>query len=185
MTDMRKKRVVMFTGFILFKKKKIRLKPGVRMLLVGFLLLFLTPFPSEGDSLLPQSVGSLTLQKLQSGEEAKQAINRMHGKELSFKRGYIGIYGGEHGKGTLWVSEYDSEEGAVEDLKKMVQMIRTGDQKTFGHFREMSIEGLPVYLVLGMGQAHYFFQKGMKVIWLAVDPSLAKETIRDLIEKIS
>ena len=46
------------------------------------------------------------------------------------------------------------------------------------------IEQRPVYLAVGMGQAHYFFQNGDKVIWLSVDPSLAKEAIRDSVKKI-
>jgi hypothetical protein len=35
-----------------------------------------------------------------------------------------------------------------------------------------------------MGQAHYFFQKGSKVIWLAVDPTLAEEAIGDTVREM-
>jgi hypothetical protein len=52
------------------------------------------------------------------------------------------------------------------------------------HFQKMMIEQRSVYLAVGMGQAHYFFQKEAEVIWLAVDPSLAKEAIRDAVRKI-
>jgi hypothetical protein len=46
------------------------------------------------------------------------------------------------------------------------------------------IEQRQVYLTVGMGQAHYFFQRGTKVIWLAVDPQLAREAIRDALKKV-
>ena len=54
----------------------------------------------------------------------------------------------------------------------------------FWHFRKTSIEERSVYFVLGMGQAHYFYKKGKRVIWLAVDPTGAKETARDFIVNI-
>ena len=40
-----------------------------------------------------------------------------------------------------------------------------------------------MYFVVGMGRVHYFFQKGAKVIWLAIDPPLANEVIRDAVRK--
>jgi len=70
-------------------------------------------------------------------------------------------------------------------IEKMAHGMKQGKQQQFWHFRKMMIEQRPVYLAVGMGQAHYFFQKGAKVIWLAVDPSLAKEAIRDAVRKIS
>ena len=56
--------------------------------------------------------------------------------------------------------------------------------KGFHHFREFYINETLVNFVLGQGQAHYFLPKGKKVIWLEVDPSEAKKTIRDLIKQI-
>ena len=58
-----------------------------------------------------------------------------------------------------------------------------GEQQVFFHFRQMIIEERKVYFAVGMGQVHCFFQKGAKVIWLAVDPQLAKEAIKDAVRK--
>ncbi len=66
----------------------------------------------------------------------------------------------------------------------MAQGVGGSKQGGFWHFREISVEGVPVYLAVGMGQVHYFFQKGIRVIWLAVDPPIAKQAIRDVIGKI-
>jgi hypothetical protein len=126
----------------------------------------------------------LRLEKFQSGEEARREIAKLHGKQIDFQEGYIGSYGGSDGRATLWVSEYGSESGAFEAISNMAKRLETSKEGVFWHFREISIEGTPVYFVVGMGQAHYFFQKGDRAIWLAVDPSLAKVTIRDVFTKI-
>ena len=155
---------------------------GVRLLSLSSLLLLLLATPSFGDDVMPQSIGSLSLERVQSGEKARQEIDRLHGKQINFRRGYIGTYG--NGRAKLWISEYDSEGEAAEGIGKMAQRIQAGKKGNFWHFREMSIQGVTVNFVVGMGQAHYFFQKGRKIIWLAVDPPLAREAIRDAIEKI-
>ena len=126
----------------------------------------------------------MQLVKVQSGEEARREIDRLHGKKISFLRGYIGTYVTESGRGHLWVSEHSSEREATEAIEKMALGMQQGKQQQFWHFRKMMIEQRPVYLAVGMGQAHYFFQNGAKVIWLAVDPSLAKEAVRDAVRKI-
>lgn len=154
-----------------------------RIALVGLSLLFFIPSVSIANS-LPQSIGPLTLVKSQSGEEARQEIDRLHGKQLDFRKGYIGTYGGEDRGAKVWVSEYDSDAKASEAFGKMTRKMTLSGQKNFWHFQEIPIEGVPVYFLVGMGQAHYFFQKGIKVIWLAVDPPLAKQAIRDLLGKI-
>ena len=125
----------------------------------------------------------MQLAKVQSGEEARREIDQLHGKKISFLRGYIGTYMAENGRGQLWVSEHSSEREAAEAIEKMAHGMQQGQQQ-FWHFREMMIEQRPVYLAVGMGQAHYFFRNGAKVIWLAVDPSLAKEAVRDTVRKI-
>jgi hypothetical protein len=125
----------------------------------------------------------MRLEKVQAGEEARREIDRLHGKKISFLRGYIGTYVAENGRGQLWVSEHSSEKEATEAIEKMAHGMQQGKQQ-FWHFRKIVIEQRPVYLAIGMGQAHYFFQNGAKVIWLAVDPSLAKEAIRDAVRKM-
>lgn len=147
------------------------------------LFLFLLIACSSTEIPLPQSIGSMRLEKVQSGDEARQEIDRLHGKQISLLRGYIGTYVAENGRGQLWVSEHSSDRKATEAVEKMAHGMKQAKQQ-FWHFRKMIIEQRPVYLAVGMGQAHYFFQNGAKVIWLSVDPSLAKDAIRDSVRKI-
>jgi len=152
--------------------------------LLSMATLILITACSSADVPLPQSIGSLRLEKVQSGEEARREIDRLHGKQIDFRRGYIGTYVAENGSGQLWVSEHGSESEAAEAVENMDRSLKQGKQESFWHFRKIMIEQWPVYLAVGMGQVHYFFQKGVRVIWLAVDSPLAKEAIRDALKKI-
>ena len=169
----------------------MHLQPYSGKRMVGWLCLLLSLVPlvlftacSAADGPLPQSIGAMRLEKVQTGEEARREIDRLHGKQVQFQRGYIGTYVADNGSGQLWVSVHDSESEAVEAIEKMDRGMKQGNQESFYHFRKVMIEQRPVYLAVGMGKVHYFFQKGAKVVWLAVDPPLAKEAIRDTLGQI-
>lgn len=155
----------------------------IRIFLLGLSLLFISPVTSWGDA-LPQTIGSLRLQRLQSGGDARREIDQMHGTRLNYRKGYIGTYGEGKKRAKLWVSEYESKKKATGELEKMVLKMRGGKQKSFWHFQEIFIDSVKVYFVVGMGQTHYFYRKGEKVIWLAIDPDQAREAIRDVLQKI-
>jgi len=132
------------------------------------LLLFVAPFllPTacgSPDVPLPQSIGKLRLEKVESGEEARQAIDRLHAKQIGFQR--------------------KSEREATEAVERMARSMIQGKQQSFWHFRQIVIEERTVYFAVGMGQVHYFFPKGSKVVWLAVDPKLARGAVRDAVRK--
>ncbi len=151
--------------------------------IVTIFLLLSSPLPAS-ENPLPEAIAAMPRQETQTGQEAKQAIQRLHGKAFEFDEGYIGAYKGDAGEATLWISEYGVAEEASADIELMVHKIRTGSQQVFGHFLEQSIEEIPVYFVVGMGQAHYFFHYERLILWLAVEPPVAKEAITDLIEKL-
>jgi hypothetical protein len=166
----------------LHRYSRKRMMDGLGVLRFAVTLLLLTACGS-GEVLLPQSIGVLRLEKLQAGEEARREIDRLHGKQIAFQRGYIGFYVAENGSAQLWLSEHSSNNEAAEAVEKMASSMTQGEQQNFWHFRQMVVEERKVYFAVGMGQVHYFFQKGAKVIWLAVDPPLAKEAIRDAVRK--
>ena len=166
-----------------------RCRHGRKRIVHGLrLLLFVAPFllPTacgSPDVPLPQSIGKLRLEKVQSGEEARQAIDRLHGKQIGFQRGYIGLYRAENGSAQLWLSEHNSEREATEAVERMARSMTQGKQQNFWHFRQIVIEERTVYFAVGMGQVHYFFPKGSNVVWLAVDPKLARGAVRDAVRK--
>jgi len=153
----------------LHRYNRKKMADGLGVLSFAVTLLLLTTCGS-GEVPLPQSIGALRLKKVQAGEEAR-------------RDGYIGFYVAENGSGQLWLSEHGSNSEAAEAVEKMAGSMTQGKQQSFWHFRQIVIEERTVYFAVGMGQVHYFFQKSAKVIWLAVDPPLAKEAIRDAVKK--
>ncbi len=132
---------------------------------------------------LPKSFGLLQLEWIESGEAARKEIDRLHGKKLKFRKGYIGTYGNKDKKAKVWVSEYESKADAKKEIERMAQGIKKKGGKVFRHFQLISVGGERVYFAVGMGQAHYFFQKGVKAIWLAIDQSEGRETVNNYIRK--
>lgn len=155
---------------------------GFRVILFCLLLLFVSSYPVLSDT-LPKSFGLLQLEWVESGEAARKEIDRLHGKKLKFRKGYIGTYGNKDKKAKVWVSEYESKADAKKEIERMAQGIKKKGGKVFRHFQLISVGGERVYFAVGMGQAHYFFQKGVKAIWLAVDQSEGKETVNNYIRK--
>lgn len=150
------------------------------------LLLLIAPAGAIGSSAspVPQSVGSLQLDHVESGEEAREAINKLHGKTLPFLQGYVATYGKGRRAATLWISIFESDKIAKEELDKMAGKLKDSKGGVFQHFQKLFVEGIPVYMVTGMGQAHYFFQKGKQGLWIAVDPSEPRQVIRDLVTEL-
>ncbi len=96
----------------------------LQIFLLALVLLLATPFSSLGDP-LPQSIGPFQLKQKKSGDEARQDIYKLHGKQLNFRKGHIGTYKELNKKATLWISEYDSERKAVKKIGKMARGLKT------------------------------------------------------------
>ena len=133
-------------------------------------------------ALLPTNLKGLRLQSTVRGQAAEAMINRLHNKEVTSKDNYIGHYQGQGAKAVLYVSEFQSQQEAEALLVSMRDRIKT-TAKVFGHFRRMSARGLTVYSVLGLGQVHYFYRQGHVLIWLAVDPAVAREAFEAVLAK--
>ena len=130
------------------------------LLCVALLLQY--PACNSKDLPLPQSIATMRLEKVESGKEARQEIDRLHRKQVSLRRGYIGTYVAENGGAKLWLSVHGTEGEAAEAIEKMALSMRQGNQQSFWHFRKIKIGQRQVYFALGMNKAHYFFQKGPK-----------------------
>ena len=79
--------------------------------------------------LLPPKIGNLKLMKSVTGPRAKKEIGRMHGKNLKFKAGAIGIYATKDTKATVWVSEFDTKEEAAQAVALMTSGIKKPKKK--------------------------------------------------------
>ncbi len=131
----------------------------------------------------PAQMASLKLRHFSQGEGAIAEISKLHGKEIEMKNGYTAHYESDRAKAMLYISEFDSEDQARQQIDLMRKKIEKGS-KGFGHFRELEVEERTIYSVLGFGQIHYFYLDSNRVIWLAVDPPVAESVLRAALKVI-
>ena len=122
---------------------------------------------SHSSEHVPQNLGQLELVGNVTGEQARAAIGKMHGKGIEMVDGYIAEYSHNQSRVTVWVAEAPSEPDAFSLLKQMVDRIGAGNQ-AFRNLRAISVGDKEVFTADGSGGQHYFYAKDNKVIWLAI-----------------
>ncbi len=119
-------------------------------------------------------VAGLKLASLVEGDSAKQQIVQLHQVEIPLKEAYVASYKGDKNQEvTIWVSVSDNDAGANDLLNQMDS--KMDSSKTFTEHQEAPIGGITYHFVRGMGQAHYFYQRGNDVIWIAIKADSAEE----------
>lgn len=130
----------------------------------------------------PGKLGDLTFRHALEGKEALQAINRLHGKEVGGKDGYVAHYEKDGTVAMLYRAQAPSAAEAARQLKRMSDRIQGGDS-AFYHLKTSKQGKITLYSALGQGQIHYFYQRDSSVLWLAVDAPVAKQTLAALLEQ--
>ena len=129
----------------------------------------------------PKRLGNLPLLHASQGKEALQEINRLHGKEVGAKDGYVAHYEKDGAAAMLYLAQASSTAQAARQLKQMSDLIQRGGSP-FYHLKTSRQGETTLYSALGQGQIHYFYQRDSSVVWLAVDAPVAKQTLADLLE---
>ncbi len=124
------------------------------------------------NSIFPETLPNLHLIKLVKGKKAIEEINKLHGKRIYVKKGFIAYYRGSYEQGnwreaTIWLSEADNKQIALEQTEIMMNRMKNNPKTPFHHFKERSKERIKVYTFWGMGKAHAVFQKGKQVYWIS------------------
>ena len=108
-------------------------------------------------------------------------MSELHGKNVGLTGGWVGRY---QSKGVVWVGEISDENGAVQLLNAMVSRIGAGNP-VFTNMRRKDIDGVTGYTATGLGQNHFFYQKGNKVIWLTLPVAKPDDFLQDAIKNIN
>jgi hypothetical protein len=127
---------------------------------------------------LPDQLASLPRVNQIEGQHAVKALNRLHRTELNITAGAIGHYGAKQ-EATLWVAGVPFQWMARKMVEQMDLLISQGESP-FHLVDKWSHEGHQVYELNGMGQQHYYFQSGRKVIWLGIDESFAEAGLAEI-----
>lgn len=130
----------------------------------------------------PKSLGDLKLSHALQGKEALRDINRLHGKEVGAKDGYVAHYEKNGAVAMLYLAQASSTAQAARQLKQMSNRIQKGDSP-FYHLKTSRQGEITLYSALGQGQIHYFYQRDSSVLWLAVDAPVAKQALAALLKR--
>lgn len=107
--------------------------------------------------------------RLVTGDEAINAINRLHGMPIDVVRGFIAYYEGLDDKATIWLSEATSENLAKRQIEVMIDRMKKSRRSPFSHYRLLDANGVSIIGFDGMGQVHYVFRENRWVYWISAD----------------
>ncbi|MFQ5814404.1 MAG: hypothetical protein ACE5I2_14600 [Anaerolineae bacterium] len=135
----------------------------------------------QGNITLPDSLAGLPLSQQVTGQVALAEIERLHGKGFPLVDGAVARYG--DGVATLWVSSTWTPFLTNRQVVAMTDRIAEG-RSPFTPIETREIEGITIYALTGMGQVHYYFQFDRRVVWLAVWPQFAEQSLEELIRDL-
>jgi len=151
------------------------------LILIPVVLLLLVSCAQREESPVPESILHLERTELLSGESASEIINHLHQIEVTPADNYVGRYEGDGHRATYYLSLYEDSNEANSELQAMVASMERGGH-VFDHIRKISVKDHEVWMALGMGQAHYFFARDNRLIWLAVDVPIAEDAVNSLFQ---
>jgi len=152
---------------------------GVLVLSAGVLWLIIGRAAAHPEAApLPQVVAGQPLWTADTGRQAAFEISRLHQQSFPLVSAAVGIYQGEY-NAQIWASGLSFGWMA----RRMEQAMRDGiladPNLPFRLTDQREMEGRTVSILEGMGQQHFFFTSGRLVVWLAADPEIADQALRD------
>jgi hypothetical protein len=130
---------------------------------------------------LPDRIARLDRTSYVTGREAAAEFQNLHGEQFPVISGAVGMYGPNH-QITIWVAGTPVNFMAAQLVDAMHRKISEG-RSPFTETDAFEDRGRTVYVLTGMGQQHYYFRSGNRIIWLASEPAIATEAIRGMLEE--
>ena len=154
-------------------------RPSLALAALAFLLAACAAPPA-----IPPALGGLPRTHALQGGDALREINRLHGKSIPSRDGFVAHYERDGAVAMLYVSQAYLGPIARWQLSRMVKGIERGAGNVEGRFTHLKVreqEGLTLYSALGLGQIHYFYRSGATIVWLAADPTVARQALADAV----
>lgn len=134
-----------------------------------------------GDVVLPPSqLDGLPLVNLQRGEEALEAINRLHATAIEIVDGYVATYGRGHEQVIVWWARAASEARARELVEVMTEKMAASPM--FSQPRPVRLGGRRLYFTEGAGMRNYYWASGTDVYWAGIVSSREGPLVEALLE---
>ena len=155
---------------------------GLVLLLVGIVQLVADQRRLIKESVaVPPGLAGMPLTAQVYGRPALAEIEQMHGKGFLLVDGAVGHYG--EGAATVWISGTWVPFLAARQVEDMRDRIAEG-RSPFEAVGSREMDGTTIYVLVGMGQMHYYFQVDQRVVWLAASPELAEQCLQELLSDL-
>lgn len=139
---------------------------------------------SKQEDYIPEVIKEQKLTKKITGEEAKGYVDHLHTGKVAAEKNEIGIYEGDRGKTTIYVSYYHSSQEAEEEGRKMTEKI-SPENSVFVGGQNIDIDGKQVYRCFGMGQTHFVFTHKKQLIWISVNTVVANKFLSEYLNYLN
>jgi len=142
------------------------------LIILTALLLPLQVLADDMSGLMPESIGKFQRIELLVGQEAQDAVDKLHGKPLPAEASAVARYAEADSKqrpAEVWVSRVSSEKEARRQTGQMVHMMYENPRSPFKNPGRIEHAGNAIYRFEGMGQVHLIWFKGDLVWWVSVD----------------
>lgn len=134
---------------------------------------------NPGAEPLPETLAGLPRTQMFIGHKAVEEINHLHGINFFITSGGVGIYSQQ--QAVLWVS--GSPFGFMAARMQYVMEQRIAERRSpFTPRDSIQMDGRRVLALEGMGQQHFYFRSGHRLVWLAVDAELAEQALAEALE---
>lgn len=134
----------------------------------------------ETEKLFPSQLAQMKRIELISGEEALNSVSMLHGKDIPMKQAYVANYQDDGNRQmTIWYSETNNPQDAQVLFQSMDE--KMPKTNAFKDYKTVSLDNRDYKFVTGMGQDHYFWLIGNRVLWLAVQGSDSLNVLKEVI----
>lgn len=139
------------------------------------------PTVADVAATVPGRIAGMPLREYLDGEQARTQVEQLHGKGLGagLDEAWLAAYGDSE-PATLWVSR----SVRLEDAKALMDRMKTkiaGGGSPFTNPQTLTVQGIEVEALDGMGQKHYYFRVDKDLYWLAIAPRLGDVGLRELV----
>lgn len=129
----------------------------------------------------PGLLAGMPLQDVTTGEAALAMIERLHGKDVGLKDGWVAIY--QHG-GVLWVGEAQDQTAAEALTAQMTERIEDGNP-LFQHLGTESFGTVTTHKVTDGSTTHYYYRLGARIVWISEPKESGRQFVEEAIAELS
>lgn len=138
------------------------------------------PLDPETEKLFPSQVAEMNRIEVIAGEQALNSVSMLHGKDIPMKQAYVATYQGQGNQQmTVWYSETNNSQDAQLLFQSMDD--KMPNSEAFKDYKTVKLDNQDYKFVTGMGQDHYYWLIGNRVLWLAVQGSDSLKVLKEII----